>query len=123
MKFCFYDESGNITSTLVTETEAVAAMQGGSFLACGDSVDDLTHYVDLDTLETREKAPLPFTYSIVDLEVIFTGLPPGLKVQVGNAVMEADGDDSLVFDSAGRYTIQLSGIPEYMEQILEVSLG
>lgn len=124
MNFCFFDTRGNILSILTAPSEEYAALQGGEFLECGEAVSDVTHYVDVASGEVAARQPLDVSHAAVGLEVQFYSLPPQLTLRVGTmtAVTEG-GEDSVEFDMPGTYVIELSGLPEYMDEILEVTVG
>lgn len=123
MNFCFFDVEGNITSTLNAPSEEYATLQGGDFLECDESVSDVTHYVDVVSGVVETKKPLNTSHAVVGLEVQFYSLPPELTVRVGKATAVTEGGgDSVEFEDSGTYMVELSGLPEYMDETLEVSI-
>lgn len=122
MNFCFYDTSGAITSTLVASDKDTADMQGGSYLPCDSNVNDVSHYV----LEGNVLARRPYDYvlSVEGMTATLKGLPSGAVVGVLGESVEADDlPTELDFELPGTYTIELSGLVEYLDETLEVTVG
>lgn len=90
----------------------------------GESVDDMTHYVDVATREIREKRPFDYDVAITDLTATITGLPEGLTVETNGQRGTTDSKPlAITYDVPGSYEIELSGLPEYLDETLEVTVG
>lgn len=90
----------------------------------GESVDDITHYVDVATHEIKEKQPFDYDVTVSGLTATITGLPEGLTVETNG--METTTDDQplvIEYDLPGTYTIRFSGRVRYLDRVEEVTVG
>ncbi len=126
MNFCFYASDGQIESVLTAPDEHLAKIQERAYVPCSADVVDTTHYVDLTGAEpvTVEKAPLDATHTVAGLVVSFPSLPEGTHVEVSGQEVIADAAGAEIeFELPGTYTIRLSGLVEYLDETLEVTVG
>jgi hypothetical protein len=123
MPYAHYLPSGAISS-IFDGRESDCRLNGDTYIPCEHGVLDTTHYVELSGDPTiMKKRPLDTARKEVGLEVTFTALPPGLTLRVGELQVITDGDDVVEFDVPGTYTIELSGLVEYLDEALEVTVG
>lgn len=123
MPYAHYSPSGAI-SFIFDGRESDCRLNGDTYIPCEYGVLDTTHYVDVSGAPViREKRPLDTAMEQAGLEVTFTALPPGLTLKVGELQVITDGDDVVEFDVPGTYTIELSGLVEYLDETLEVTVG
>lgn len=125
MKYCTYDNDGNILAIIDTPSPAHAALEG-NFLECPEDTLDTTHFVELlgtgPTL--RRKTALDTTHQIEGLLVTFSTLPSALKVKVGLGRTVTDSTPTEVeFELPGHYAIELYGLANYVDETVEVALG
>ncbi|WP_417861822.1 hypothetical protein [Vreelandella venusta] len=94
------------------------------YIECDDSVSDVTHYVDVDTLEVKQKRPLEPQLDVDSLIVTLAGLPAELAVTTNGVESITDGEPLTInYDVPGTYAIRLSGLVEYLDYDMEVTVG
>ena len=94
------------------------------YVRCDETVDDVTHYLDVSTGEIHLKQALDFELTINGLSATLEGLPAGLTVEANGMEADTDGESmSIEFDIPGTYSIHLTGLVKYLDQVLEVTVG
>ncbi|QPI64471.1 hypothetical protein [Vreelandella venusta] len=94
------------------------------YIECDDTVSDATHYVDVDTLEVKQKRSLEPQLSVDSLVVTLTDLPAELTVTTNDVETITDGEPLTInYDVPGTYEIRLCGLIEYLDENLEVTVG
>lgn len=94
------------------------------YVRCDETVNDVTHYVDVATGEIQLKQALEFELSTDGLTATLTGLPEGVTVATNGLDTDTDGDPLVItYDVPGTYEITLSGHVEYLDHDLEVTVG
>ncbi|MGP9796212.1 hypothetical protein ACT3UJ_02455 [Halomonas sp. 86] len=89
----------------------------------GADVIDVTHYVDVETREIKDKQPLAYEVDNSGLTVTLTDLPSGLAVEANGQRAITDSEPLVItFDVPGTYRIELSGLVEYLNETLEVTV-
>lgn len=87
-----------------------------------DSVQDDTHYVENG--EIRKKSIYSPSIEVSGLTATIADIPEGVMVSAKGASCLADGGlVEIEFDAPGRYHISLTGLVEYKEEFLEVTIG
>lgn len=85
-------------------------------------VSDVTHYVSEGAV--IEKGDYNLSHDIVDLEVTFVGLPESLKVETNGMETVTDSEPLVIeYDVPGTYTINFSGLVNYLDHEMEVTVG
>lgn len=111
---------------MATADGRIAGVTSGPYLyvRCDSSVSDVTHYVDAETHEVKEKQPLNYDIDTEGLVVTVTGLPEGLTVETNGQRGTTDSKPLVItYDVPGNYETTLSGLPEYLDETLEVTVG
>lgn len=91
------------------------------YIECAEGVEDTTHFFDG---EIKEKMKLSFTTEKVGLEVSFDGLPEGLRVETNGMETVTDNEPLVIeYDVPGTYTINFSGLVNYLDHEMEVTVG
>ncbi|WP_062359640.1 hypothetical protein [Vreelandella aquamarina] len=122
MNFAFYDENGEITMTLNAPSKKYALYQAKEFVECDEEVTPATHYVAAQRAEA--KAPLPIRHFVSSLSVTFEELPEGIKVETNGMETVTDNEPLVIeYDVPGTYTISFSGLVNYLDHELEVTVG
>ncbi|MBT2772915.1 hypothetical protein J7J47_11845 [Halomonas sp. ISL-60] len=94
------------------------------YVRCDETVNDVTHYVDVATGEIQLKRGLEFELTTGGLTVTLTGLPAGMSVETNGTNTETDDAPLVItYDVPGTYAITLSGHVEYLDDTLEVVVG
>ena len=120
-QFALYDDDGRIESIFTGDTSS-ASLQGRHFIPCSEDISDVTHYVSDGEISTKHK--INTNHAKDGLCVTFTDLPPGLTLRVEGGELITDGSSTEIeFDLPGAYTIELSGLVEYLDETLEVTVG
>lgn len=115
--YAVHTTAGTIVRTLTTPH---------GYIECDDSVSDATHFVDVDASPHIIKArqPLDLQISVDDLTVTVEGLPAELTVTTNGVESIADGEPLTInYDVPGTYAIRLSGLVEYLDYDMEVTVG
>lgn len=110
---------------MATADGHIAGITSGPYLyvRCDSSVSDVTHYVDAETREIKDKKPLAYGVTSSGLTVTLTELPGGLNVETNGQQAVTDGEPLVItFDIPGTYRIELSGLVEYLNDALEVTV-
>jgi len=126
MNFCFYDDEGKIDYVLSAHSEDFARAQGGSFIPCSEDFSDDTHYVDLSgddpVLLGREESGI--TVEKNGLSATIFDIPEGSLVRVGESSVVSGGETTEIeFDAPGTYEIRIYPPPQYLDEVLEVTVG
>ncbi|MEH6641387.1 hypothetical protein [Vreelandella glaciei] len=96
---------------------------GRRYIACQEDVLDTTHYVSASN-EVIPKQALQLEINTEGLSVIITGVPAGLTVETKGLTTLTDNEPLIIhYDVPGNYEITLRGHVEYLDQMLEVTLG
>lgn len=91
---------------------------------CEPDVFDDTHFFDEVAGMILQKAPLDYTLGIEGFTATLTGLPSGLTVEANGMNTTTDEEPLMItFDVPGTYRIELSGLVEYLDDSLEVTVG
>lgn len=104
----------------ILRTEKVAYQ----YIECDETVDDVSHYYDLEnkSLEYKEKL-----YPLVvgeGLTLNISNLPEGLKVETNGMGTITDNEPLVIeYDVPGTYTISFSGLVNYLDHEMEVTVG
>lgn len=119
--FALYDDDGRIVS-IFTGNISSASLQGRYFIPCSEDISDVTHYVSGREIFSKHK--MNAKHTIDALCVTITDLPPGLTLRVAGSELVTDGSSTEIeFDLPGTYAIELSGLVEYLDETLEVTVG
>lgn len=93
------------------------------FIQCGEEVSDTTHYVDMATLDVKEKAPFEYALHVHGLTVILEGLPAGVTVSANAMQVLTDSEPTeIAFDVPGTYSITFSEKVEYLDHTVNVTV-
>ena len=93
------------------------------YVKCSVAVMDNTHYAN-EADEIVEKQTLVVSVRTDDLTITLSGVPSGMTVKTNG--MEAISDDEpleIEYDLPGPYTVSLSGLVEYLDDEIEVTVG
>ncbi len=94
------------------------------YIECSSETMDTTHYFDNTAGVIREKEALNYQQNTRGLVVTFEGMPSGVKVETNG--METMTDDQplvIEYDVPGTYTISFSGLVNYLDHEMEVTVG
>lgn len=124
MRFAFYNNVGAIEMVLDAPTEKYALYQAKDFVECAEYTTAENAYVDVATKELKEKESLSLNHDVAGLEVTFVSLPAGLKVETNNMETVTDDEPLVIeYDVPGTYTINFSGLVNYLDHEMEVAVG
>jgi hypothetical protein len=94
------------------------------YVECDESVSDDTHYFDVKEGEIKIKLDLDVTYNVNGLSVTLYGIPDGMTVETNSTLGFSDGDNfEITYDVPGDYNVTISGLANYKEKELEVTVG
>lgn len=120
--FAFYLPSGAITNTLTAPGEAIAELQGGSFIECDSDVSDTTHYVSGG--KVKQKAAFTYQLKQQGLTLTLEGLPVNTSVTVGDFSVLTDNKPTVIeFDIPGKRVIYIKDSIPHLDETLEVTVG
>lgn len=119
------DEQGRILR-MVTCPESQVGLQAGErekvFPVDALGMTDETHYVAGG--QFVKKASFNTEHAVDGLHIVFGSLPIGLTVSAGDDAIEVDNQPTEIrFELPGTYTIRLSGLVEYQDEELEVTIN
>ncbi|MGP9590741.1 hypothetical protein [Halomonas sp. AOP42-B2-16] len=93
------------------------------YVACDDTIDDSAHYVDVDN-NFYLKELIALDKNVDGLAVTFAGLPEGLEVKTNGVDTITDSAPLVIeYDVPGTYTISFSGLVNYLDHQMEVTVG
>jgi hypothetical protein len=93
------------------------------FVRCDEQVSDISHYYDNKQECLLPKRKLQTSITTDGLVVTLSGLPRGLTVSTNGATATTEDDDlTIEYDLPGTYKIELSGLVEYLDHELEVTV-
>ncbi|MGE6778254.1 hypothetical protein ACQKFL_11505 [Vreelandella titanicae] len=93
------------------------------YVRCDETVNDVTHYVNVATGEIQLKQSLEFELSTDGLTATLSGLPVGLTAEANGVETNTDDEPLVIaFDIPGTYSVRLSGLVEYMDHQVEVTV-
>lgn len=116
----------NQSYAIVEESGAINSVYASPylFIPCEPGLDDDHHYYDHKDETLKERKEVTVTTHISGLTVVVEGIPPGMLVEAnGNSTLSDQDPLEVAFDVPGTYTIHLSGLVEYRERVLEVTVG
>ena len=124
MRFAFYDDKGGITLIFDAPSQRYADVQSGNYSIASEDVSPVTHYVDVTDKQVRAKEPLAYQVSVDGFGVELAGLPNGLNVETNGFSTVTDSEPlSISYDVPGTYTINFSGLVNYLDHETEVTVG
>lgn len=92
------------------------------YIECDSDVMDNTHYAD-EAGEILEKQSLVLTVRTEGLTATIIGAPAGMKVETNGMEAITDEDPlAIEYDLPGTYMVTFSGLVEYLDHQMEVSV-
>jgi len=118
-KYAVSDLKGEITQVLSGSPLYIRVPNDSDVL-------DTTHYVDVETETVLPKRPIEVVVEqgADPLSITLTGVPSGVTLSTNG--METKTDDQplvIEYDVPGTYTISFSGLVNYLDHELEVTVG
>lgn len=118
-KYVVSNSNGEITQVLSGSPLYVRVTNDSDVL-------DTTHYVDVETETVLPKRPIEATVEqgADPLSIALMGLPTGVTLSTNGISTVTTGDrQAIEYDIPGTYTISFSGLVNYLDHEMEVTVG
>lgn len=104
----------------ILRTEKVAHQ----YIECDETIDDVSHYYDLENKLLKHKEEVYPVVTEEGLTLNVSDLPEGLKVETNGMETITDNEPLVIeYDVPGTYTISFSGLVNYLDCEMEVTVG